>query len=55
VLAGTVVPTDQQAARDLWQAYSAPWQFWNVVRTVVSGVALVLTGLAIHSLTKEPT
>ena len=49
-LARVVVPTDSVAAGEIWQAYSTPWQFWNTIRTVVSGFALGLTGLAIYSL-----
>lgn len=40
------VPQDGQEAAALWQAYSARWQSWNVLRTVASGAALLLTGLA---------
>lgn len=42
------VPDDVEAARQVWQDYSQPWQFWNVVRTIASGTALVLAaaGLA---------
>ncbi|WP_420567886.1 DUF1772 domain-containing protein [Thalassovita sp.] len=49
-LAQVTVPEDSDAAQDIWQAYSAPWQFWNTLRTIASGGALVLTGLAIFSL-----
>lgn len=54
-LALIVVPADSQAASGIWQAYSRPWQFWNTLRTLASGVALLLTGLAIHSLNQETT
>lgn len=37
-------------AAEIWQAYSARWQFWNVSRTVASGLALCLTGLALMAL-----
>ena len=49
-LAEIAVPTDFGAAQRVWQDYSAPWQFWNTLRTVVSGFCLLLTGLAIQSL-----
>lgn len=52
-LAGVVIPTDSEAARDLWQTYSAPWQFWNTLRTLVSGLCLILTGLAIYLLNQR--
>ena len=31
-------------AAAVWAAYSRPWQWWNVVRTVASGVSLGLAG-----------
>jgi uncharacterized membrane protein len=37
-------------AAEVWQAYSARWQVWNVARTVASGVALALTGLGLMAL-----
>lgn len=43
-LAFVTIPGDTQAARDIWEAYSAPWQVWNITRTVFSGIALLLTG-----------
>lgn len=52
-LAQVTVPTDSAAAADIWKAYSTPWQFWNTLRTLVSGFALLLTGLAIFALTPE--
>lgn len=32
-----------------WRAYSAPWQGWNVVRTVTCGISVLLCGLALSS------
>lgn len=52
-LARVRVPTDSARAAVLWQNYSEPWQFWNTLRTLASGLALLLSGLAIHSLTPE--
>jgi uncharacterized membrane protein len=52
-LAQGVVPTDETLAAETWHGYSAPWQFWNTLRTLVSGLALLLTGLAIYSLHPE--
>ena len=43
-------PLDSARAEAVWQSYSEPWQRWNAVRTVVSGITLVLTGVAILSL-----
>ncbi len=31
---------------DIWADYSQRWQFWNVVRTITSGSALLLAGVA---------
>jgi uncharacterized membrane protein len=43
-LALVQIPEDIAAANTIWQDYSAEWQFYNQVRTVVSGVTLLLTG-----------
>lgn len=52
-LAEVTVPTDTETASTIWHSYSAPWQFWNFIRTVFSGLALVLTVLAIFFLSLE--
>lgn len=52
-LAQVSVPTDSAAATEIWLAYSTPWQFWNTFRTLVSGLALLLTGIAIFFLNPE--
>jgi uncharacterized membrane protein len=46
------VDVKQEAARleEVWRDYSLPWQFWNTVRAIASGVALLLTGVAISSM-----
>jgi len=49
-LAVVAIPQDATEARRIWENYSGPWQFWNTVRTVVSGVTLALTGIAIFRL-----
>lgn len=49
-LAITAIPEDRAEALRLWSAYSGPWQLWNAVRTGVSTVALVLTGVGLLSL-----
>lgn len=53
-LALVTIPDDLDAAQDIWGAYSARWQFWNIVRTAASGVALMATGWAIWSLGASP-
>ena len=54
-LSRVVVPTDNTEAAEIWHDYSATWQYWNTLRTLVSGLALLLTGLAIYSLQPETT
>jgi uncharacterized membrane protein len=46
-LAGLEVPSDIAAAQAIWDGYSPDWQFWNVVRTVTSGVALAFAALGL--------
>ena len=38
------IPDDPAEAQAIWDAYSPPWQFWNAIRMVASGIALGLTG-----------
>ncbi len=52
-LADSAVPPDAQAAGQIWQNYSPPWQFWNKLRALASGTSLLLTGVAIYSLKTE--
>lgn len=49
-LAAVTIPQDAAGAQRIWEDYSGPWQFWNMVRTIVSGVTLALTGVAIFIL-----
>ena len=49
-LAATSIPASTDAAQDVWDAYSRPWQRWNVVRTAVSGVSLVLAGVGLATI-----
>ena len=49
-LAQVVVPTDVAAARVVWEDYSGPWQAYNQVRTVLSGVALGLAAAGLATL-----
>lgn len=41
-LAQIVIPQDRQHATAIWAEYSGRWQMWNQIRTVASGVALLL-------------
>ncbi len=43
-LAQISVPESIEAAREIWLAYSPDWQFWNQMRTIACGIALLLTG-----------
>ncbi|WP_246318755.1 DUF1772 domain-containing protein [Peteryoungia desertarenae] len=49
-LAAVAIPQDAAEAQRIWENYSGPWQFWNTIRTIVSGVTLALTGIAIFTL-----
>lgn len=44
-LATTPVPDDMETARRIWQDYSAPWQFWNQMRTIASGLSFLLAAI----------
>lgn len=46
-LAKVEVPQDVAVARDIWLAYSPDWQFWNITRTIASGISflIALTGV----------
>tara|TARA_R110002095_G_scaffold129283_1_gene112095 strand:+ start:5059 stop:5586 length:528 start_codon:yes stop_codon:yes gene_type:complete len=46
------IPPSPAEAQQIWQDYSAPWQVWNITRTIASGLALLLTGSAILTLRK---
>lgn len=39
------VPDAAEAASRLWQGYSQRWQDWNQIRTVASGLSVLLTGV----------
>ena len=49
------IPTATGDAQQIWQVYSGKWQIWNVIRTIASGVSLMLTGYAILHLSKDAT
>jgi uncharacterized membrane protein len=52
-LAAVALPQDAAEARRIWEDYSGPWQFWNTVRTIVSGLTLALTGIAFFMLSPK--
>lgn len=45
---------DHDAAARLWADYSPRWQRFNIARTIASGTALLLTGLALLSIRIGP-
>lgn len=47
-LGRTAIPADAAAARTVWHDYSAPWTFWNHIRTGASLIALLLVGWALY-------
>ena len=49
-LAGVEVPSDPEAAHAIWEGYSPRWQVFNVARTIVSGLALMLAAAGLWSL-----
>ncbi len=49
-LALVTIPEDTAQAQAIWDAYSPRWQLFNTIRTVVSGVVLLMTGLGLLSL-----
>ncbi|MDE0333356.1 MAG: DUF1772 domain-containing protein [Defluviicoccus sp.] len=53
-LAALETPLDTAGARDAWQAYSNPWQFWNTVRAVAAGGALLLAGWGVLGMGRAP-
>lgn len=49
-LAATPVPASVQEARRIWDNYSSRWQQWNMVRTVSSGLTLLLAAVGLAAL-----
>ncbi|MGJ8557186.1 MAG: anthrone oxygenase family protein [Sulfitobacter geojensis] len=49
-LARIIVPDDIEAARAIWVNYSPDWQFWNQMRTIATGAAVLCIGLGITRL-----
>ena len=46
-LAQLVIPESTEAAAVVWSDYSQSWQTWNQIRTMASGVAVLLTGIGL--------
>ena len=54
-LALTEIPASITEAERIWSDYSARWQFWNLMRTIASGLMLMIVGLALlNSLRADP-
>ena len=49
-LAVVEAPLGGARAQEIWQSYSAPWQFWNAIRAVTAGAVLLLVGLGLLGL-----
>jgi uncharacterized membrane protein len=52
-LAGVAVPTSIEQARQVWDDYSSRWQTWNIVRTICSGLSLVLAAIGLTALVRR--
>lgn len=39
------IPEDIEAARAIWLDYSPRWQIFNVIRTIASGLSLLMAGM----------
>ncbi|WP_420408881.1 DUF1772 domain-containing protein [Hoeflea sp.] len=39
---------------DIWQSYSDRWQFWNIVRTLASGLSVLATGIGLLGFRPAP-
>lgn len=49
-LGALAVPGSVEEAARIWQAYSGPWQAWNIARTCASALALGCAGVALTRL-----
>ncbi|WP_274424826.1 anthrone oxygenase family protein [Chelativorans sp. YIM 93263] len=54
-LAAVPVPTDIETAREIWEGYSGRWQFWNQVRAIASGIALVFAAFGLTRMRPIPS
>jgi Domain of unknown function (DUF1772) len=54
-LANEAIPASTAQAQRVWDDYSGPWQAWNTVRTMFSGVSLVLAALGLAALGVDRT
>jgi uncharacterized membrane protein len=52
-LAQIAAPENTEAARELWREYSLTWTGWNHLRTLFSGIALLLAGFALLAIRRR--
>lgn len=52
-LALVKLPLSPSDATQIWQDYSTKWQFWNITRTIISGIALLFATIGIYQLGKK--
>ena len=53
-LAAVTVPDSVDEAGRIWDGYSSRWQVWNTVRTVFSGLSLLLAAVGLAALATFP-
>ena len=47
------LPLDPDLATQVWKDYSAPWQLWNITRTIISAIAFIAASMGIYQLGKS--
>lgn len=52
-LALVAIPESTTEAGAIWQEYSAPWQFWNQLRTIASAGSLMLVAAGLYGLRRH--
>jgi uncharacterized membrane protein len=53
-LATIDAPTAARDGVNIWQDYSGRWQFWNTVRTLASGLSVLMCGIALLGFQTAP-
>ena len=43
-----IVELPNAEADQIWQDYARTWEFWNIIRTLASGAALLMCGMALY-------
>ena len=52
-LAQVALPLPDGLAEQVWAEYSPDWQLWNTIRTVATGIVLLLVGVALMRLPRS--